>query len=100
MPFKFDSHRYKPALERGGGGKIYGEAPGAAYPDNDHRFALLSMAAIEAPLCVPWDELFFGGGEEGATRLADGPRFTTAPVFVANDWRGRLGFYFYHATRI
>ena len=36
-----------PALERGGGGRIYGGSPGNPYHDNDFRFALLSMAAID-----------------------------------------------------
>jgi glycogen synthase len=50
--YVFVSH---PALERGGGSSIYGDASasaysdsdGSAYPDNDFRFALLCMAAIE-----------------------------------------------------
>ena len=86
--YVFVSH---PALERGGGGRIYGDAPGRAYPDNDFRFALLSMAAIEAPLCMPWEELFCGGGAESDRRRAGhGPGFSTAPVFVANDWHAAL----------
>ena len=78
-----------PALQRGGGGLIYGSSPGNPYPDNAFRFGVLSLAAIEAPLCVAWSELFFGGGEEGA-RKRDAFHFTSAPVFVANDWHGAL----------
>ena len=37
------------ALQRGGGARIYAHAPGQPYPDNDFRFALLSLAAAEAP---------------------------------------------------
>ena len=78
-----------PALQRGGGGLIYGASPGNPYPDNAFRFAVLCLAAIEAPLCVSWAELFFGGGDGGAKRR-DAFHFTSAPVFVANDWHGAL----------
>lgn len=77
------------ALQRGGGARIYAHAPGQPYPDNDFRFALLSLAAAEAPLCVPWSELFFGGGEEGDARRRE-HLFTSSPVFVANDWHAAL----------
>ena len=40
-------------------------------------------------LCVPWGELFFGGGVDGETKR-DAFYFTSAPVFVANDWHGAL----------
>ena len=86
VTFLFCQH---PALQRGGGGLIYGASPGNPYPDNAFRFAALSLAAIEAPLCVSWAELFFGGGEEGQRRR-DAFHFTSAPVFVANDWHGAL----------
>lgn len=56
--YVFVSH---PALERGGGGRIYGDTPRSSYIDNDYRFALLSLAAIEvgpavrrAELCQSW----------------------------------------------
>jgi starch synthase len=78
-----------PALQRGGGGLIYGSSPGNPYPDNAFRFGVLSLAAIEAPLCVKWSELFFFGGEEGEQKR-DAFHFTSAPVFVANDWHGAL----------
>ena len=78
-----------PALQRGGGGRIYGASPGNPYPDNAFRFALLCLAAIESLLCVPWGELFFGGGVDGETKR-DAFYFTSAPVFVANDWHGAL----------
>ena len=78
-----------PALERGGGSLIYGGSPGNPYHDNDFRFALLSMAAIESVLSVPWEDLFFGGGEEGVERMKRA-YFETAPVFVANDWHAAL----------
>lgn len=78
-----------PALQRGGGGLIYGSSPGNPYPDNAFRFGVLSLAAIEAPLCVKWSELFFFGGEEGEKKR-DAFHFTSAPVFVANDWHGAL----------
>ena len=78
-----------PALERGGGGRIYGGSPGNPYHDNDFRFALLSMAAIESLLAVPWEDLFFGGGDAGAERMKRA-YFETAPVFVANDWHAAL----------
>ena len=78
-----------PALERGGGGRIYGGSPGNPYHDNDFRFALLSMAAIESLLAVPWEDLFFGGGDAGTERMKRA-YFETAPVFVANDWHASL----------
>jgi len=78
-----------PALERGGGAKIYASAPGRPYDDNDFRFALLSLAAIESLLCVPWGDLFFGGGEDAEARRRNA-RFDAAPVFVANDWHAAL----------
>ena len=77
------------ALQRGGGARIYAHAPGQPYPDNDFRFALLSLAAAEAPLCVPWSELFFGGGAAGEARRRT-HLFTSSPVFVANDWHAAL----------
>jgi|AntAceMinimDraft_5_1070358.scaffolds.fasta_scaffold08453_2 starch synthase len=44
-----------------------------------------------APLCIPWEELFFGGGEsEAGERCTRAPCFATAPVFVANDWHAAL----------
>ena len=76
------------SLQRGGGGTIYGDAEGP-YSDNAFRFALLSLSAIEAPLCVPWGELFFGGGVVGAATKKNFT-FTSAPVFVANDWHAAL----------
>ena len=97
-----------PALQRGGGGKIYGHEPGAAYPDNDLRFALLSLAAIEAPLCLPWDQLFrrsksassedslgsseasLGSSEGGSSSSLRFESFASSPVFVANDWHAAL----------
>lgn len=67
VPHVFVSH---PVLERGG---IYGDAPGQSYGDNDFRFALLSLAALEVPLCLPCASTL---GED--------------VVFVANDWHASL----------
>ena len=78
-----------PSLQRGGGNLIYGASPGNPYHDNAFRFGLLSLAAIEAPLVIPWSELFFGGGEQGVEQKKQ-YTFTRAPVFVANDWHAAL----------
>ena len=38
---------------------------------------------------MPWEDLFFGGGDAGAERMKRA-YFETAPVFVANDWHAAL----------
>ncbi|KAG0474512.1 hypothetical protein HPP92_014198 [Vanilla planifolia] len=55
-------------------GKIYGPVTGTDYEDNQLRFSLLCLAALEAPRVLNLKNSFFSGpyGED--------------VVFVANDW--------------
>lgn len=56
------------------GGKIYGPETGIDYPDNQIRFSLLCLAALEVPRVLNLTNEFFSGpyGED--------------VVFIANDW--------------
>lgn len=60
------------------GGKIYGPVTGTDYQDNQLRFSLLSLAALEAPRILNLTNEYFSGpyGED--------------VVFVANDWHTAL----------
>lgn len=60
------------------GGKIYGPVTGTDYQDNQLRFSLLSLAALEAPRILNLTNEYFPGpyGED--------------VVFVANDWHTAL----------
>ena len=55
-----------PALQRGAG--AYTALPREPLPGQRLPLALLCLAAIESLLCVPWGELFFGGGVDGETK--------------------------------
>ncbi|CAG9463241.1 unnamed protein product [Pedinophyceae sp. YPF-701] len=63
-------------------GSLYG-TPQGAYPDNHLRFAILSMAALEAPLVLDLPE----SGPGGDSRTS---RYGQNCVFVANDWHAGL----------
>lgn len=54
-------------------GGLYGDESGV-YGDNQFRFALLNVAALEAPLILKLDEGLFGDD----------------CIFIANDWHGAL----------
>ncbi|ONK64396.1 uncharacterized protein A4U43_C07F25410 [Asparagus officinalis] len=60
------------------GGKIYGPVTGTDYQDNELRFCLLTLAALEAPRILNLTNEYFSGpyGED--------------VVFVANDWHTAL----------
>lgn len=64
------------------GGKIYGPVTGTDYDDNQFRFRLLCLAALEAPRVLNLTNKYFSGpyGED--------------VVFIANDWHtGPLSSY-------
>lgn len=60
------------------GGKIYGPVTGIDYQDNQKRFSILCLAALEIPRVLNLTNEFFSGpyGED--------------VVFVANDWHTSL----------
>lgn len=61
-----------PAISKPGG--LYNDDNGSEYPDNLFRFTLLSLAAMEAPLCL---------------RLG-GCTYGDKCIFLANDWQAGL----------
>eukprot|EP00928_Gymnodinium_smaydae_P040899 TRINITY_DN276_c0_g3_i1.p1 TRINITY_DN276_c0_g3~~TRINITY_DN276_c0_g3_i1.p1 ORF type:complete len:734 (+),score=178.58 TRINITY_DN276_c0_g3_i1:103-2304(+) len=67
--FVFVDH---PCIERNGG--LYNGDDGKEYEDNVKRFAILSMAAMEAPLILPLGGVTYGD----------------KVMFVANDWQAGL----------
>eukprot|EP00252_Welwitschia_mirabilis_P015878 TRINITY_DN35268_c0_g1_i1.p1 TRINITY_DN35268_c0_g1~~TRINITY_DN35268_c0_g1_i1.p1 ORF type:complete len:619 (-),score=116.49 TRINITY_DN35268_c0_g1_i1:310-2166(-) len=61
------------------GGKIYGPKTGEDYPDNQFRFSLLCLAAIEAPRVLNLSNSDYFSGPYGED-----------VVFIANDWHTAL----------
>jgi len=81
VDYLFVSH---PCFKRPGG--LY-DHNGREHDDNHWRFALLSLAALEAPLRVPLDP---PGEETQVGRAVFRQVFGDDCVFVANDWHAGL----------
>lgn len=77
---------YPPAFLRAG--TPYGDENGT-FGDNQFRFTLLQMAALEAPLVVPVGRAVPQGVGEGATDDCSAPMGDDV-MFVANDWQASL----------
>ncbi|MEW5307760.1 MAG: hypothetical protein WDW36_010136 [Sanguina aurantia] len=86
VDFVFVDH---PSYPRPGG--IYADAHGA-YGDNQFRFALLCLAALEAPLHLDLARSVASGSGNGASHplATETSRYGQDCVFVANDWHAAL----------